>query len=269
MPTRTGIFSSFFKDMTIVDPLLRSEQKVIMAMDNTVDNVFTGSFNVTITALYYNDHETLTPADAILPISTRSSGQNASSAMSLPDGNGTVFLTFPRNVGRAVVSILASGNSAEEFWYTNLPTEYDDTFNNTAIYGYSAFREVQLLIDGELAGVSWPFPIVFTGGISPGLWVPIVGIDVYDLPSFEIDISPWLGILCDGKSHKFQLRVVGYDSETGLGTVGSNWWVTGSVFVWADEKGHQTIGTVSPGLSFECSGPAANQLIIACSVSRF
>jgi hypothetical protein len=43
--------------------------------------------------------------------------------------------------------------------------------------------------------VSWPFPIVFTGGISPGLWVPIVGIDTYDLPS---SVSPWLGVLCDG-----------------------------------------------------------------------
>lgn len=43
--------------------------------------------------------------------------------------------------------------------------------------------------------MSWPFPIVFTGGISPGLWVPIVGIDTYDLPS---SVSPWLGVLCDG-----------------------------------------------------------------------
>lgn len=86
---------------------------------------------------------------------------------------------------------------------------------------------------------------MFTGGISPGLWVPIVGIATYDLPSFEIDISPWLGILCDGKSHQFELKVVGYDSETVLGTVGSNWWITGAVFLWMDEKGNQTTGTVS------------------------
>ncbi|CZR61613.1 uncharacterized protein PAC_11510 [Phialocephala subalpina] len=243
MPVRTGIYYNFQKDVTAFDTLLRSEQKVIMQLDNIYDSVFTGNYNVTITALYYNDHDTPTPADTILPISAQLSSQNQSSVLSLPDGNATISFTLPRNVARAVVSILASGNGAEEFWYTNVPTEYDDTFNNTAIYGYSPWREVQLLIDGELAGVGWPFPIVFTGGISPGLWVPIVGIDTYDLPSFEIDISPWLGLLCDGKSHTFALKVVGYDSVTTFGTVGSNWWITGSIFLWVDSDGNQTTGT--------------------------
>jgi hypothetical protein len=231
MPVRTGIFYNFQKDMTIFDTLLRSEQKVIMELDNIYDSVFTGNYNVTITALYYNDHENLTPADLILPISTQSSARNVSSVISLPGGNAAISWALPRNAERAVVSILASGNGAEEFWYTNVPTKYDDTFNDTKIYGYGPFREVQLLIDGALAGVSWPFPIVFTGGISPGLWVPIVGIDTYDLPSFEIDISPWLGLLCDGKAHTFELKVVGYESDTSLGTVGSNWWITAAIFI--------------------------------------
>lgn len=202
-------------------------------------------YNVTITALYFDDGESLTPADLILPISSKSSGESKTSVISLPDGNATTSITFPRNAERAVVSILASGNGAEEFWFRNVLTEYMNTFNNTNLYGYSPFREVQLLIDGILAGASWPFPIIFTGGISPGLWVPIVGIDTYDLPSFEIDVSPWLGILCDGKGHSFEIKVVGYDSKTTFGTVGSNWWVSGSVFVWTDQHGNQTIGTVS------------------------
>ena len=217
---------------------------MIMELDNLYDSVFTAAYNVTIEALYYNDPVAVTAANRILPISAQLSAENKSSILSLPDGNATVSFTFPRNVERSVVSILASGNGAEEFWYTNVPTEYDDTFNNTAIYGYSPFREVQLLIDGELAGVSWPFSIVFTGGISPGLWVPIVGIDAYDLPSFEIDVSPWLGILCDGNPHSFELKVVGYDSEMTFGTVGSNWWISGAIFLWLDDHGNQTTGTV-------------------------
>jgi hypothetical protein len=245
MPVRTSIFWNYQKDMTIFDTLLRSEQKVIMSLDNLYDSVFTGAYNVTITALYYNDHQTLNPADLILPISTQSSAENKSSVISLPDGNATVSFILPRNVERAVVSVLASGNGAEEFWFRNVPTEYTGTFNNSALYGYSPFREVQVLIGGELAGVGWPFPIIFTGGISPGLWVPIVGIHTYDLPSFEVDISPWLGILCDGKPHSFGLAVVGYDPKTTFGTVGSNWWVSGSIFVWKDDGGNQTTGTVS------------------------
>jgi len=245
MPVRTGIFWNYQKDMTIYDILLRSKQKLIMSLDNLYDSVFTGAYNVTITALYYNDHQTLSPADLVLPISTQSSAQNTSSVISLPDGNATVSLTLPRNAERAVVSVLASGNGAEEFWFRNVPIEYTNTFNNSNLYGYSPFREVQVLIDGELAGVGWPFPIIFTGGISPGLWVPVVGIHTYDLPSFEVDLSPWLGVLCDGKAHSFALNVVGYDSKTLFGTVGSNWWVSGAVFVWKDHGGNQTTANVS------------------------
>jgi hypothetical protein len=245
MPVRTGIFWNFQKDMTIWDTLLRSEQKVIMELDNLYDSVFTGNYNVTITALYYNDHVDLTPADMILPISAKLSSQNQSSLLSLPDQNATVSFALPRNMERAVVRILASGNSAEEFWYKHVPTEYTDTFNNSAIRAYSPFREVQLLIDGQLAGVSWPFPIVFTGGLSPGFWAPIVGIDTYDVPSFEIDVTPFLPVLCDGKPHAFELKVVGYDSKTTLGTTAENWWVTASVFIWLDKDSDETRGAVS------------------------
>ena len=249
MPVRTGIFWNFQKDMTIWDTLLRSEQKVIMELDNLDDSVFTGAYNVTITALYYNDHVVITPADKIYPISSQSSSKNQSSVLSLPDQNATLTYTFPRNMERAVVSILASGNGAEEFWYKHVPTEYINTFSN-AVRPYSPFREVQLLIDGQLAGVSWPFPIIFTGGISPGLWVPIVGIDTYDVPSFEIDVTPFLPLLCDGKPHTLELKVVGYDSKTIFGTVAENWYVTASIFVWLDKNSDETSGSVSNCIRF-------------------
>jgi hypothetical protein len=43
------------------------------------------------------------------------------------------------------------------------------------------------------------------------------------------------------------LKVVGYDSsiQGHIGTVGENWYVTGSVFVWLDKAGRQTTGSVS------------------------
>lgn len=248
MPVRTGIYYHFSKDMTAYTPLLRQPQKVIMQLDNIYDSVFTGNFNGTITALYYNeDEKNVNPPDAILPISSLSSAENKTSVFSLPDGNASVSLTFPRNVERAVVSVFASGNGQEEFWYTDVPAELTSTFNNnsTFAYGYGPWREVQVLIDGVLAGFVSPFPVVFTGGISPGLWVPIVGIDTYDLGSVDVDISPWLGVLCDGDAHEFELKVVGLQSETELGTVGSNWYVSGEVFLWLDKNGTQTTASVS------------------------
>jgi len=102
------------------------------------------------------------------------------------------------------------------------------------LYGYSPSREVQVLIDGMLAGVAWPFPVIFTGGVVPGLWRPIVGIDAFDMKEDEIDITPWLPILCDGKSHNFTILVSGLD-DNGRGSAElsnateSYWLVTGKV----------------------------------------
>ncbi|KAI0192758.1 peptide N-acetyl-beta-D-glucosaminyl asparaginase amidase A-domain-containing protein [Xylaria flabelliformis] len=251
MPTQTGIHWSFQKDMTVWDTLLRSHDppKIIFELNNIIDgDRYTGLFNVTLEALYFDDiYESdggLHPADHIYAISTRSSSSNTTSLFSLPEDSGAVDLTFPRNTITAVVSIMASGNAAEEFWFTNVPTEYINTFpgNEGWLYGYSPFREVQLLIDDQLAGVSWPFPILFTGGVDPGAWRPIVGIDAYELPSFEIDVTPWVGLLTDGKPHTFALRVVGYDAvaKDNIGPIGENWWVSGSVFVWLDNASEQT-----------------------------
>lgn len=47
--------------------------------------------------------------------------------------------------------------------------------------------QVQVFIDGTLAGVSWPFPILFSGADDPDLWRPIGGIDILDLKEYEID----------------------------------------------------------------------------------
>ncbi|KAI6087431.1 hypothetical protein F4821DRAFT_108176 [Hypoxylon rubiginosum] len=260
MPTQSGIHWSFQKDMTIWHPLLTQDQKIIFDLGNVIDgDRYTGFFNVTLEALYYSDVYTtgFHPAKYIYPISTLSSSSNTTSLFSLPGDSGSVNLTLPRNVKNAVISLAASGNGAEEFWFTNVPTEYVNTFpsNEGWLYGYSPFREVQVLVDGQLAGVSWPFPILFTGGVDPGAWRPIVGIDAFELPSFEVDVTPWLGLLTDGQAHTFQLRVVGFDSsaENGIGPVGENWWVSGSMFIWLDDAVEQT---VAQSFRSQVAGPA-------------
>jgi hypothetical protein len=155
-------------------------------------------------------------------------------------------------------------SDTKQFWWSNAPQSRIDTFDSTAgtLYGYSPFREVQLFIDGTLAGVAWPFPVIFTGGIVPTLWRPIVGIDAFDLKEDEIDITPWLPILCDGQSHNFTIGVSGLnDDGTGnaalSGRVGSDWLVTGKIFVWLDQAGHVTTGNaplqVAPQPAFHVS----------------
>jgi Peptide N-acetyl-beta-D-glucosaminyl asparaginase amidase A len=248
-PTATGIEWTYVKDMSNYLVLFKEPQKIIFDLGNLIDSTYTASFNTTLTATFFVEDETTAPADVILPISTRQSALDSPSAFMVPSQNATSTLTLPQNVKKAVFSIAACGQSTEEFWWSNVLSSDTKTFPNvTALYGYSPFRELQLYIDGMLAGVAWPFPVIFTGGVVPGFWRPIVGLDAFDLREDEIDISAFLPLLCDGKEHTFEIRVVGInDDGSGHGTlthtVGSYWVVTGKVFLWLDSSGWVTTGS--------------------------
>ncbi|KAB8216124.1 proteasome stabiliser-domain-containing protein [Aspergillus novoparasiticus] len=117
------------------------------------------------------------------------------------------------------------------------------------LYGYSPFREVQLYVDDILAGIIWPFPVIFTGGVAPGFWRPIVGIDAFDLRQPEIDISPFLPILKDGQPHSFEIKIVGLSvarngTVTLSNSVGSYWVVTGNIFLYLSDS---ALDSTSPG----------------------
>ncbi|KAI4130186.1 MAG: hypothetical protein LQ347_003484 [Umbilicaria vellea] len=249
-PTAKGIIWSYIKEMDQYNVLWREPQKVIFDLGNLIDSTYTGAYNATLTATFFTVPDSKPTADQILPISALQSGQNMGSNFQVPAQNASISYTLPQNIQRAVISISANGQATEEFWYTNVLSSDANTFGDTTgiLYGYSPFREVQLLIDGQLAGVSWPFPVVFTGGLVPGLWRPIVGIDAFDLRQHEIDVTPFLPVLCDGNSHTFEIRVVGLNDD-GSGhatlseTVGSYWVITGTIFLFLDSAGSVTTGS--------------------------
>ncbi|KAL2073237.1 hypothetical protein VTL71DRAFT_10561 [Oculimacula yallundae] len=241
-PTANGIRWEYIKDMTEYLYFWNSPQTIIFDLGNLIDDTYTGAFNTTLTATFFTSQETVEPASLIIPISARKGVTNSASVFTLPAENATNTIGFPRNANRAVFSVSACGQAAEEFWWSNVLQSDTDTFVPVAgtLYGYSPFREVQVLIDGQLAGVHWPFPVIFTGGVVPGLWRPIVGIDAFDLREHEIDITPFLPLLSDGGEHTFEIRVVGIvDNGKSSGsltkTVGNSWLVTGKVFVWLDD----------------------------------
>lgn len=239
-PTTDGIILTYIKEMSQYNALWTEPQKLIFDLGNLINDKYTASFNVTLTA-YFSRGQNAKTADLILPISAKKSGSNSASAFTVPADNATVFYKVPATASRALVSVSACGQAEEEFWWANVFSSDTTAFNSTIgeLYGYSPFREIQLYIDGILAGVFWPFPIIFTGGVAPGFWRPIVGIDAFDLRQPEIDISPFLPLLTNGDDHSFEIKVVGLDiAEDGTPTlsdfVGSNWVVTGNIFLYFD-----------------------------------
>jgi hypothetical protein len=248
-PTANGIIWTYVKDMTNYISLFKEPQKIIFDLGNIVDDTYTGSWYTTLTATFFTEETSFEPADVIIPVSAHKSSSDLSSAFVVPDSPAINIITIPQNVKKAVFSISACGQAAEEFWWSNVLSSDTNVFNGTTLYGYSPFRELQLIIDGNLAGVAWPFPVIFTGGIVPGFWRPVVGIDAFDLREDEIDVTAFLPLLCDGKEHSFEIRVAGI-SDDGQGngvlvdTVGSNWVVTGKLFIWLDSEDHITTGTI-------------------------
>ncbi|KAJ9604012.1 hypothetical protein H2200_011534 [Cladophialophora chaetospira] len=247
-PTSDGIVWTHIKDVSHLLSLFSQPQELTFDLGNLVNDKYTSPFNATLQATFFEAADTVRRADLVLPIPARRMELQDKDSGEHLQANVGDSIVLPQNIERAIFTISASGQMDEEFWYSNVFSSHVRTFGSDPMPGQSAFREVQLLIDDNLAGVAWPFPIVFTGGIVPGLWRPIVGIDTFDIREDEIDITPWLPLLCDGKSHSFQIRVVGinddgHDHGHISDIVGNYWVVTGKIFLWLDHDGSVTSGT--------------------------
>ncbi|KAI1388671.1 peptide N-acetyl-beta-D-glucosaminyl asparaginase amidase A-domain-containing protein [Hypoxylon trugodes] len=264
-PTSYGIRWSWLKDLTPFTSLWKQPQTLIFDLENNVDATYTGILNTTLTATFFKSPaaiaaSTRAPADLIIPISTRNGSAGQPSQFVYPDQNATNTVGFPQNANRAVFTVDVKAQGDEEFWWSNVPQSAINTFE--AEYGtypgYSPFREVQVLIDGELAGVDWPFPVVYTGGVVPQLHRPIVGLQAFDIKEHEIDITPWLPLLSDGKEHTFTIQVVGLEDD-GVSsaklssTVDEEWYITGKIFVWLDDEDSITTGVLGSAYASEPS----------------
>lgn len=142
-------------------------------------------------------------------------------------------VTLPRNTYKAVVNVFASGaytgcgstGASEEFWWASSPNK--DV----------SFREIQVYVDGKIAGVGWPFPVLYTGGVNPGYWRPVVAINAYDAYALPVDISPFLGTLTDGQAHTIAITVNGIPASLDCG---AGWHLGGRLETWQNSAITQT-----------------------------
>ncbi|KAJ8624489.1 hypothetical protein MRB53_033019 [Persea americana] len=175
-----------------------------------------------------------TPADLIIPISK--GGNSTASWFVIHNGSDlhSKEIKIPNNTYKAVLEIYVSSHGSEEFWYSNPPKTYLQKENRTALPFNSVYREVFAEIDSLFVGSFVPFPIVYSGGIDPLFWDPIVPIGAFDLPSSDLDLTPFLGFLLNSKSHTLTL---GIDGAT------SFWLIDANLHLWLDHRSsHVTAG---------------------------
>ncbi len=129
-----------------------------------------------------------------------------------------------------------SGGGCEEYWYLTVP--------DAAPYSCKAtdgpYREVQIKVDGRLAGIAAPFPTVWTGGWSnPFLWYVVPGPRAFDIKPIEYDLTPFAGLLNDGRPHDIEVSVVGVPEGQ------SGWSAPVNVLVWQDERRAHVTGRLT------------------------
>jgi hypothetical protein len=258
-PTPAGITWHVQKDITGYLPVLGGTRTFSTYVDNYLSSVDTGIPVITVKLLFYPAAGGFRPAqpaslaapalagDAInqagpaapaqrpavptqvVPILPQGSSNTLSTVNTGQTVSATVSL--PGNVTTATLDLYAVGQGTDEFWWSLVP----------------AFREIEVSIDGKPAGVVWPYPYVYTGGVNPLIWRPVTGIHTLDIPSYRLDLTPFAGMLAG--THTISLTVAG---NAGY------WLAGGSLLVTAG--GAPTAGhLVSDSLSF----PTTSQVTTA------
>lgn len=236
------------RDLTDYSSLLRSPCKGAALINNWVDSKRASVIHASARILFY-PADTAHPAprtpDAVYSLNPSNAPAN------LQTGSDQLLrkISFPRNTRRVYLDEFAQSQFHDEFWYTCLPDKY---IQQTAAFamkrGYKgapkrpracsggSYREVEVLVDGQPAGLAPIFPWVYTGGIDPYLWRPTPGVQTLNFVPYRLDLTPFAGLLSDGAEHSVAVRVLGSNHYFSVGA---------ALLVYRDPKARHTAGAIT------------------------
>lgn len=230
-------------------------------LGNLVNSTYTshlhGSADLAFYPLGDDDERGPRTADIVLPLSASATGGTVP-LFSESDQLSRTF-ALPTNVERAYLDVILQHQGAnDEFWYTCVPGDLSGPLQSCA---GSAFREGEVSIDGQPAAVVPIFPWIFTGGIDPYLWRPIPAVQALNFVPYRVDITPFAGVLSDGRPHTFAIDV----------SHNSNYFqTTATLMLFLDHGSRQvtgavtanTIGAPNPQIDDPAIDPNANPLVV-------
>jgi hypothetical protein len=195
------------RDLTDYSSLFAAAGNGQAIIGNVVDSTYTGVIHGSARLLFY-PASFLAPAaqvpDAVYPLGSDAVG----STVALNDSSSQLAktLSLPRNIDRAYLDVFVQSQNADEFWYTCVPDQYADEVQEC---GGGNFREAEVSIDGQPAGVAPVYPWIYTGGVDPYLWRPVTGVQTLNFMPYRVDLTPFAGMLSDGAPHSVALSVAG------------------------------------------------------------
>lgn len=210
------------RDLTDYSSLLRRPGKGVALINNWVDSVRGSYIHASARLLFYpGDARFPAPRtpDAVYPLN---SPDNLPANLQSGESQLVRKITFPRNTTRVYMDVFAQSQFHDEFWYSCLPNKYIEQTTAFAMKrtykgapkhpiacGGGSYREVEVSIDGQPAGLAPIYPWVFTGGIDPFLWRPTPAVQTLNFVPYRLDLTPFAGLLSDGSPHSVSVRVLG------------------------------------------------------------
>jgi hypothetical protein len=202
------------RDLTDYTALFNTTQSGHVDLGNLVNSTFTSSLFGTAELQFYPlEHRNVAPITADQVLAMTSDPSAGTAFLSTPASTLSKTFTLPTNIERAYLDVVAQSQAGDEFWYTCVP---NDVAGELQSCGSTGFRETEVTIDGQPAGVAPVYPWIYTGGIDPLLWRPIPGVQTLNFVPYRVDLTPFAGLLSNGQPHQVALSV--FNANNGFST---------------------------------------------------
>ena len=233
------------RDVTDYSALLTSPQQGTFVLANCttdcgvpyntlLNGVFTVSADLEFYPAYGNSPLPRRP-DLVLPlVQTNSGNTNLPAYLFQPTDQFTTTFNLPQNIEGAYLDVIAQSQNVDEQWYACLPNDLN-AINDVYGCGNTDFRETEISIDGQPAGIAPVSPWVYTGFL-PDQWRPIPAVQTLDFVPYRVNLTPFVGMLNDGNPHTIALSVFNNDFY---------FTVTSSLLLFLDSGTSQVTGAVT------------------------
>jgi hypothetical protein len=174
--------------------------------------------------------------DVVLPlVQTNSNGGiNLPGYVYTPTDQLSTTFTLPTNIERAYLDVVSQSQNVDETWWGCLPNNLA-SINEAYGCGNTNFRETEVTIDGQPAGVAPVSPWVYTGDL-PDDWMPTPGVQTLEFVPYRVNLTPFASLLSNGQPHTIAFSVFNNDYY---------YEVTGSLLLYLDQGSTQITGAVT------------------------